>query len=106
MPDMHEGYGFPVGGVVAFDADSGIISPGAIGFDINCGVRLIKTNLTEKDVRPKLKQLMDKLFVNVPSGVGSKINLGFSTADLKKIAEEGAEYVISKGFGLRMMQTL
>ncbi|MFP3278787.1 MAG: RtcB family protein [Candidatus Micrarchaeota archaeon] len=101
MPDMHEGYGFPVGGVVAFDADSGIISPGAIGFDINCGVRLIKTNLTEKEVRPKLKQLMDKLFVNVPSGVGSRINLGFSNADLKRIAEEGAEYVISKGFGFK-----
>ena len=101
MPDMHEGYGFPVGGVVAFDANNGIISPGAIGFDINCGVRLIKTNLTEKEVRPKLKQLMDKLFVNVPSGVGSKINLGFSNADLKKVAEEGAEYVVSKGFGFK-----
>jgi tRNA-splicing ligase RtcB len=101
MPDMHEGYGFPVGGVVAFDVDNGIISPGAIGFDINCGVRLIKTNLTEKEVRPKLKQLMDKLFVNVPSGVGSRINLGFSNADLKRIAEEGAEYVISKGFGFK-----
>jgi tRNA-splicing ligase RtcB len=101
MPDMHEGYGFPVGGVAAFDAESGIISPGAIGFDINCGVRLIKTNLTEKEVRPKLKQLMDRLFVNVPSGVGSRIKLGFSKDDLKKIAEGGAEYVIEKGYGYK-----
>jgi tRNA-splicing ligase RtcB len=101
MPDMHEGYGFPVGGVAAFDAENGIISPGAIGFDINCGVRLIKTNLTEKEVRPRLKQLMDKLFVNVPSGVGSRIKLGFSKEDLKKIAEGGAEYVIEKGYGFK-----
>ncbi|MGC8662406.1 MAG: RtcB family protein [Candidatus Micrarchaeia archaeon] len=101
MPDMHEGYGFPVGGVAAFDADNGIISPGAIGFDINCGVRLIKTNLTEKEVRPKLKQLMDKLFLNVPSGVGSRMKLGFSKNDLKKIAEEGAKYSVEKGFGFK-----
>ncbi len=101
MPDMHEGYGFPVGGVAAFDAENGIISPGAIGFDINCGVRLIKTNLTEKEVRPRLKQLMDKLFINVPSGVGSRIKLGFSKEDLKKIAEGGAEYVIEKGYGFK-----
>jgi len=99
MPDMHEGYGFPVGGVAAFDANNGIISPGAIGFDINCGVRLIKTNLTEKEARPKLKQLMDRLFANVPSGVGSRIKLGFSKADLERIAEEGAAYAIEKGFG-------
>jgi tRNA-splicing ligase RtcB len=100
MPDGHEGYGFPVGGVVAFDADEGIISPGAIGFDINCGVRLIKTNLTEKDVRPKLPKLMDSLFANIPSGVGSKFKIGFTRADLQKVAEEGAEYVIKKGFGI------
>ncbi|HVA83155.1 MAG TPA: RtcB family protein [Candidatus Aquilonibacter sp.] len=99
MPDGHEGYGFPVGGVVAFDANEGIISPGAIGFDINCGVRLIKTDLTEKEVRPKLGQLMDRLFVNVPSGVGSKLKLGLSQSDVKKVAEEGAGYMINKGFG-------
>ncbi len=100
MPDGHEGYGFPVGGVAAFDADEGIISPGAIGFDINCGIKVIKTNLTEKEVRPKLKQLGDLLFKNVPSGVGSRINLGLSQGDLERIAEEGVPYLVSKGFGI------
>src|SRR5580658_3360811 len=73
MPDGHEGYGFPIGGVTAFDANDGVISPGAIGFDINCGVRLIKTNIDAKELKPKLNVLMDSLFKNVPSGVGSKI---------------------------------
>ncbi len=101
MPDGHEGYGFPVGGVAAFDADEGIISPGAIGFDINCGIKVIKTSLTEQEVRPKLKQLADALFKNVPSGVGSKVNLGFSNSDLARIAEEGVPYVVSKGLGIK-----
>ncbi len=99
MPDGHEGYGFPVGGVAAFDANEGIISPGAIGFDINCGVRLIKTNMDIKEVAPKLSKLMDRLFANVPSGVGSKIKLGFTKSDLEKIAVEGVGYIIGKGFG-------
>ncbi len=99
MPDGHEGYGFPVGGVAAFNAENGIISPGAVGFDINCGVRLIKTNLLFDDVKTKIPQLMDTLFKNVPSGVGSKIKLGFTTSDLEKIALEGVEYVIKKGYG-------
>ncbi len=101
MPDGHEGYGFPVGGVAAFDASSGIISPGAIGFDINCGVRLIKTNLDATELAPKLKTLMDRLFSNVPSGVGSKIKLGFTNADLEKVATEGVGYIIGKGFGFK-----
>ncbi|MDE1871276.1 MAG: RtcB family protein [Candidatus Micrarchaeota archaeon] len=99
MPDMHEGYSFPIGGVAAFDAESGIISPGAIGFDINCGVRLIKTNLTVKDIKPKMSKLMDLLAKNVPSGVGSKINLGFTQKDLENVAVEGVGYMVDKGFG-------
>ena len=99
MPDGHEGYGFPVGGVAAFDAKEGIISPGAIGFDINCGVRVIRTNLTFKEVKPKISALMDALFRNVPSGVGSKFKSGFSMAELDRIAEEGVGYAIGKGFG-------
>ena len=99
MPDGHEGYGFPVGGVAAFDANEGIISPGAVGYDINCGVRLIKTELTEKEVRPKIGRLLDALFRNVPTGVGSKLKTGFSESDLKKVAEEGAGYAIEKGYG-------
>jgi tRNA-splicing ligase RtcB (3'-phosphate/5'-hydroxy nucleic acid ligase) len=98
MPDGHEGYGFPIGGVSAFDADSGIISPGAVGYDINCGVRVIKTDLTEKEVRPKLSMLMDRLFNNVPSGVGSTMKLGFTNSDLDRIATEGVGYLIKKGY--------
>ncbi len=100
MPDGHEGYGFPVGGVAAFDAENGIISPGAVGFDINCGVRLIKTNLSIEDVKPRINSLMDSLFKNIPSGVGSKINMGFTKSDLEKIALEGVEYIIKKGYGI------
>ncbi|MGC8622898.1 MAG: RtcB family protein [Candidatus Micrarchaeia archaeon] len=101
MPDGHEGYGFPVGGVAAFDAENGIISPGAIGFDINCGMRLIKTNLTMEDIKPRLGELMDKLFANVPSGVGSKVNMNFTQNDLERIATEGVDYIVQKGFGTK-----
>ena len=101
MPDGHEGYGFPVGGVAAFPADDGIISPGSVGYDINCGVRLIKTNLTVEEIKPKLSRLMDVLMKNVPSGVGSKINLGFTQKDLEKVATEGVKYMIDKGFGFK-----
>ncbi len=99
MPDAHEGYSFPIGGVAAFDAEEGIISPGAVGYDINCGVRLIKTNLTVSEVKPKLSKLMDTLMKNVPSGVGSKIDLKFSRNDLEKVAIEGVQYMVDKGFG-------
>ncbi|MCL5100643.1 MAG: RtcB family protein [Candidatus Marsarchaeota archaeon] len=99
MPDGHEGYGFPVGGVVAFDAEEGIISPGICGFDINCGIRIIKTNLDGKDIRGKISELSDALFRNVPSGVGSRKNLGFNDKDLEKVATYGVEHVIDKGFG-------
>ena len=84
MPDGHEGYGFPIGGVAAFDANDGILSPGSIGFDIGCGVRLIKTNITAQELKPKLNALMDAMFRNVPSGVGSKMQLGFTQKQLEK----------------------
>ncbi len=99
MPDGHEGYGTPVGGVAAFDADGGIVSPGINGYDINCGVRLIKTDLNVKDVKPRIDQLMDALFKNVPSGVGSKIKLGFTQKDLDRVAVDGVDYIVSKGYG-------
>jgi tRNA-splicing ligase RtcB len=99
MPDGHEGYGFPVGGVAAFPASNGIISPGAIGFDINCGVRLIRTNLSFEEAKPKLDKLMDALFSNVPSGVGSKAKKGFTKSELERVAVEGAAQVIKQGFG-------
>lgn len=99
MPDCHEGYGMPVGGVAAFDADNGIISPGICGFDIGCGVRLIKTNLEEEEVRSKINKIADALFENVPSGVGSKLKIGFSGKDFESICENGVSYAIKRGFG-------
>ncbi len=99
MPDGHEGYGFPVGGVAAFDADEGIISPGAIGFDINCGIRVIRTNLEESDIRKNLNRLSDEIFTNVPSGLDSRLKAGFELSDLEKVAQEGAGYLVEKGFG-------
>ncbi len=101
MPDCHEGYGMPVGGVAAFDAENGIISPGSVGFDINCGVRLIKTNLDEKELRAKINQIADALFKNVPSGVGSKQHIGLTESDLIKVCEEGVSFIIGKGFGTK-----
>ena len=71
LPDGHEGYGFPIGGVAATDFETGVISPGGVGYDINCGVRLLRTNLTEKDVRPKPRELVKEVFHAVPSGLGN-----------------------------------
>ena len=101
MPDAHEGYGFPIGGVMASDSETGIISPGSVGFDIGCGVRLIKTNLEEEEVRKKMAQLSDSLFKNIPSGVGSRLQIGLMQSDLEKVAEDGADYIIGKGFGVK-----
>ncbi|HIC96966.1 MAG TPA: RtcB family protein, partial [Aquificaceae bacterium] len=70
MPDVHVGYGFPVGGVMATDAEEGVISPGSVGYDINCGVRLIATSLSHRDVVPKIDRLMDELLKDIPAGVG------------------------------------
>jgi len=100
LPDAHEGYGFCIGGVAAMDATDGVISPGGVGYDINCGVRLLVTNLDEKDVRPKLQELMTTLFNNVPSGLGSRrkdFKVTHSTLD--RIAIEGAKYIIDN-YGL------
>ncbi|MEM0043282.1 MAG: RtcB family protein [Sulfolobales archaeon] len=99
LPDGHQGYGFPVGGVAGFDVDEGIISPGGIGYDINCGVRLLRTNLTEKDVRPKLRELVDTLFDNIPSGVGATGKLRLTIDELNKVLDEGVEWAVSRGFG-------
>jgi tRNA-splicing ligase RtcB len=82
MPDGHWGYGFPIGGVAAFRTDVGVISPGGIGFDINCGMRLLRTSLTEAEVRPKLRELVEALFRAVPTGVGVA---GFVPLDGRKI---------------------
>ncbi len=99
MPDIHWGYGFPIGGVAAFDAEEGIISPGGVGYDINCGVRLLTTNLDEKDVRPRIKELVDKIFVNVPSGVGETGKLRLSFQELNKVLDQGAKWAVENGYG-------
>jgi len=99
MPDIHWGYGFPIGGVAAMDAEEGVISPGGIGFDINCGVRLISTNLRESDVAPRIKELINTLFQNVPAGVGSKGVVDVASSQIDRILEEGAEWAVAEGFG-------
>ncbi len=99
MPDGHQGYGFPIGGVAATSADDGIISPGGVGYDINCGVRLIRTDLSVDDVKPKLKELVDTIFENVPSGVGSRGKLRLSFNELDKVLQDGAQWAVEHGFG-------
>jgi tRNA-splicing ligase RtcB len=99
MPDIHWGYGFPVGGVAAFDINEGVISPGGIGYDINCGVRLVRTDLELKNVQPRVKDLIDAIFVNVPSGVGSEGKVRLSHGDLSRVMREGANWAVEKGYG-------
>ena len=99
LPDGHEGYGFPVGGVAAMDAKEGMISPGGVGYDINCGVRLLRTNLNENDVRPKLKELISDLFNSIPSGVGSKGAIKLSPSQLDEVLVKGVPWAIENGYG-------
>jgi tRNA-splicing ligase RtcB len=99
MPDMHWGYGFPIGGVAAFDWKSGIVSPGGVGYDINCGVRLAVTALLEKEVRPKLEDLVNVLFREIPSGVGSTGSIKLSVSEEKKVLKQGSRWAVNQGFG-------
>lgn len=100
MPDGHWGYGFPIGGVAAFDTEDGIISPGGIGFDINCGMRLITTDLKADEVKPRLQSLINELYRAVPAGVGAKGDIKVSVSQLKDIMMRGAEWCIENGYGL------
>ncbi len=99
MPDIHLGYGFPIGGIAATDTEEGVISPGGVGYDINCGVRLMRTNLTEKDIRPKLRSLVEEHFKYIPAGpgVGGKVKL--SDKDYRSFMREGVRWIIEKGWG-------
>ncbi|MDD4132471.1 MAG: RtcB family protein [Methanocorpusculum sp.] len=99
MPDIHWGYGFPIGGVAAFNAETGIISPGGVGFDINCGVRMITTPLYISDI-PDMKGLIENLFDSVPTGVGSKSPLRLSQSNLSLMLEEGAKNAVDMGYGM------
>src|SRR6476646_4461735 len=100
MPDGHSGYGFPIGGVAAMDVhEGGVISPGGIGFDINCGMRLVTTNLTLDDVKPRLKEIVDLLFERVPAGVGSHGSLKLSRDDFRHLVEQGARSCVEHDYG-------
>ncbi len=99
LPDGHEGYGFPVGGVAAMDAKEGMISPGGVGYDINCGVRLLRSTLTEQQVRPRLKDLVNDLFGSIPSGVGSKGAVRLSYSELDEVLVRGVDWAVDHGYG-------
>jgi tRNA-splicing ligase RtcB len=99
MPDGHFGYGFPIGGVAAMDPEEGVISPGGIGFDINCGMRLVTTNLTYPEVKPYLKQLVDLLYARVPAGVGSTGFIKITRNEFRRVVEEGARWCLRQGYG-------
>ncbi len=99
MPDIHQGYGFPIGGVAATDFRTGVISPGGVGFDINCGVRLLASTLQKDDVVPRLRELVNQLFRDVPSGTGSEGFLQCSLQELDRVLTEGAAWVVERGFG-------
>jgi tRNA-splicing ligase RtcB (3'-phosphate/5'-hydroxy nucleic acid ligase) len=98
MPDGHWGYGFPIGGVAAMDPATGVISPGGIGFDINCGMRLVLTNLTEKEVRPRIKELVDNMFSRIPTGVGCTGFVHCSRSEFRKVIQEGSRWCLKNGF--------
>src|SRR5215471_16777996 len=99
MPDIHQGYGFPIGGVAAVDEQDGVVSPGGVGFDINCGVRLLSSTLTLKDVRPRLRDLIQQLFRDVPSGSGQSGRINLSDSDLNAILATGPRWAIDHGMG-------
>lgn len=99
MPDIHWGYGFPIGGVAAFDLDNGVISPGGVGYDINCGVRLLRTDLERKDIQERLPQLVDNLFRSIPSGVGSTGALKLSKQEEKRVLLKGARWAVENDYG-------
>jgi len=100
MPDAHWGYGFPIGGIAAFDPkEGGVISVGGVGFDINCGVRVLKTNLTREQVRPKIRQLMDVLFKTVPAGLGSRGEIRLTRDQVDEVMVRGAPFIIDLGYG-------
>src|SRR5512147_780117 len=99
MPDIHWGYGFAIGGVAATRVRDGVVSPGGVGFDINCGVRLLRTPLRQQDVMPKLKQLLDQLFRDVPAGAGRESDRPLSRDDEEKVLRHGAAGAVRLGYG-------
>ena len=100
MPDIHQGYGFPIGGVAATDPRrDGVVSPGGVGFDINCGVRLLGSALTVDEVRPKIRELVNQLFRDIPSGAGQSGNIRISYPELDRLLQDGAGWMVEHGYG-------
>ena len=99
MPDIHWGYGAPIGGVAAMDVETGVVSPGMVGYDINCGVRLVKTDLTVEEVQPKLRTLIASLFNNIPCGVGMSGEIRVGKRDAERVMTQGSRWVIGQGYG-------
>ena len=100
MPDIHWGYGFPIGGVAAFDMDEGVVSPGGVGYDINCGVRLMRTGIPKADITGKLQALVEGLFSNIPSGIGShRKDLKLKNREHRDVLRRGAAWAVDNGFG-------
>jgi tRNA-splicing ligase RtcB len=99
MPDIHWGYGFPIGGVAAMDIKDGVVSPGGVGYDINCGVRLLRTSLSEAEVRPRINELINELFHNIPSGLGSEGKITVSQQEMNQLMVEGARWAVKRGLG-------
>ena len=99
MPDLHQGYGFPIGGVAATDTDYGVVSPGGVGFDINCGVRLVRSTLHEADVRGRLKDLINQIFRDVPCGTGGEGRVKLKRGDIDGVLRHGAKWMVENGYG-------
>jgi tRNA-splicing ligase RtcB len=99
MPDIHHGYGFPIGGVAAMDWETGVVSPGGVGFDINCGVRLVRTTLEAEDVRPRMRELVNQVFRDVPCGTGGEGPLRIGKQQVDQVLEKGAEWMVENGYG-------
>ncbi|MBN2417368.1 RtcB family protein [bacterium] len=99
MPDIHWGYGFPIGGVAAMDQDNGVISPGGVGYDINCGVRLVRTNLEKKELLPRIRSLTEALFRDIPCGVGEKGRITLTRKQLFRVLREGSGWAVAEGYG-------
>jgi len=99
MPDIHWGYGFPIGGVAAMDIKDGVVSPGGVGYDINCGVRLLRTSLSRDEVQPRINELINELFLNVPSGLGSEGKIRVSQKEMNQLMVEGARWAVKRGLG-------
>src|SRR5436305_8369731 len=99
MPDIHQGYGFPIGGVAATDIEEGVVSPGGVGFDINCGVRLVRSTLARADVKPRMKQLIGQVFRDVPCGTGTEGRVKLKRGEIDEVLGGGARWMVEQGYG-------